>query len=265
MATFYGKYRGAVVANLDPLKLGRIQVQVPAIHGEETVWAMPCVPLAGRQSGFVISPEVGAHVWVEFEGGDPAYPIWSGCFWGNDEHPAMEEQRTPDAQLALIIPGFSLRVGTEIKGGMTIALTNPLVETEIKIEATVDGLQITRGKATASITDGGVVVEFKERNDITTLAVRQDGVQLAHATNHLKLGKDLVASIQSETTLKTPKLTVTTGGLPALEMDRSVIKMSAGPASLDLTSDQTAIKHAAASVVLTPAAVNVNNGALEVI
>ncbi|MCC7131454.1 MAG: hypothetical protein IT352_02360 [Gemmatimonadales bacterium] len=265
MATFFGKYRGAVVANIDPLKLGRVKVQVPAVHGEETLWAMPCVPLAGRKSGFVISPEVGAHIWVEFEGGDPAYPIWSGCFWGNDEYPAMEERRTPDARLALIIPGFSLRVGAEVKGGMTIALTNPLVETEIKIEATVDGLMITRGKTTASITNDGVVVEFKERDDITTLAVRQDGVQLAHATNQLKLGKDLVASIQSATTLKTPKLTVTSGGLPALEMDQSTVKLSAGPASLEMNGGHTAIKHAAASVVLAAATVNVNNGALEVI
>ncbi|MBL8985744.1 MAG: hypothetical protein JNJ80_05720 [Gemmatimonadetes bacterium] len=265
MATFFGKYRGAVVANVDPLKLGRIQVHVPAIHGEETVWAMPCVPLAGRQSGFVISPEVGAHVWVEFEGGDPAYPIWSGCFWGNDEHPTMDHKRTPDAQLALIIPGFSLRVGTDFKGGMTIKLTDPLVDTEIKIEATGDGLTITRGKATASITDSGVVVEFKERNDVSTLAVRPNGVLLGHATSQVALGMDLVASIQGATTFKTPKLQVTTGGLPAFEMDRSAIKMSAGPASLDLTSGQTAIKHAAASVVLNAATVNVNNGALEVI
>jgi uncharacterized protein involved in type VI secretion and phage assembly len=27
-------------------------------------------------------PQIGAGVWIEFEGGDPDYPIWSGCFWG---------------------------------------------------------------------------------------------------------------------------------------------------------------------------------------
>jgi len=217
------------------------------------------------RGGLVISPEVGANAWVEFEGGDPDYPIWSGCFWGQTEHPDVAYVRTPDAQLALIIPGFSLQVGTEVKGGMTIALTNPLVETEIRIEATVDGLKITRGKATASISDDGVVVEVKERDDITTLAVRQDGVQLAHGNNQVKLGKDLTATMQSETTLQTPKLTVKTNGLSAFEMDRNAIKLSAGPASLDLTSGQTAIKHAAASVILAAATVNVNNGALEVI
>jgi len=27
-------------------------------------------------------PPIGAGVWVEFEQGDPDFPIWSGCRWG---------------------------------------------------------------------------------------------------------------------------------------------------------------------------------------
>jgi hypothetical protein len=27
-------------------------------------------------------PQIGAGVWIEFEQGDPDYPIWVGCFWG---------------------------------------------------------------------------------------------------------------------------------------------------------------------------------------
>jgi Type VI secretion system/phage-baseplate injector OB domain len=34
---------------------------------------------------------VGANVWVECEGGDPNYPIWSGCFWGIGEMPAVPQ------------------------------------------------------------------------------------------------------------------------------------------------------------------------------
>jgi hypothetical protein len=26
-------------------------------------------------------------VWVEFEGGDPSYPIWVGCFWADGQLP----------------------------------------------------------------------------------------------------------------------------------------------------------------------------------
>jgi uncharacterized protein involved in type VI secretion and phage assembly len=80
---FYGKYRGTVFNNLDPLQLGRIQVMVPDVWGlTPSSWAMPCVPIAGKQEGTFFVPQIGAGVWVEFEQGEPDYPIWVGGFWG---------------------------------------------------------------------------------------------------------------------------------------------------------------------------------------
>lgn len=80
---FYGKYRGTVVQNVDPEQRGRIQVMVPDVSGLiPSTWAMPCVPVAGKQSGSWFVPQIGAGVWIEFEQGDPDYPIWTGCFWG---------------------------------------------------------------------------------------------------------------------------------------------------------------------------------------
>lgn len=79
---YYGKYRGNVVNIVDPLKLGRVQVAVPAIIGNaQANWALPCLPAAGHQAGLYYLPTVGANVWVEFEGGDPNHPIWTGGFW----------------------------------------------------------------------------------------------------------------------------------------------------------------------------------------
>jgi hypothetical protein len=80
---YYGKYRGLVVENIDPEQIGRVLVQVPDVLGEiPSSWAMPCVPAAGIQSGVFIVPPIGSQVWVEFEQGDPDYPIWTGGFWG---------------------------------------------------------------------------------------------------------------------------------------------------------------------------------------
>lgn len=90
MTDFFGKYRGTVVNNTDPLQQGRIQVSVPSVLGDgQLSWAMPCVPYAGEGVGFFAIPPLGANIWVEFEGGNPEYPIWSGCFWGTGEVPAM--------------------------------------------------------------------------------------------------------------------------------------------------------------------------------
>jgi uncharacterized protein involved in type VI secretion and phage assembly len=80
---FYGKYRGTVTVNVDPEQRGRIMAMVPDVLGLiPSSWAMPCFPIAGKQQGTYFIPQIGAGVWVEFENGDPSYPIWTGCFWG---------------------------------------------------------------------------------------------------------------------------------------------------------------------------------------
>lgn len=88
---YYGKYRGTVINNIDPLQIGRILVMVPDVSALlPTSWAMPCVPIAGKQMGTFVVPQVGAGVWIEFEQGDPDYPIWVGGYWGTvAEVPAL--------------------------------------------------------------------------------------------------------------------------------------------------------------------------------
>jgi len=91
MEKYYGKYRGLVLNNLDPMQKARLLVQLPDVLGVSTSsWAMPCVPFAGVQAGVYVLPAVGAGVWIEFEGGDPDYPIWTGGFWSTAaEVPAL--------------------------------------------------------------------------------------------------------------------------------------------------------------------------------
>jgi uncharacterized protein involved in type VI secretion and phage assembly len=79
---YFGKYRGIVLNNTDPMQVGRLMVEVPAFSGLfPSKWAMPCFPLAGKQMGAWMLPHIGAAVWVEFEQGDPDYPIWTGGFY----------------------------------------------------------------------------------------------------------------------------------------------------------------------------------------
>ena len=90
MSEYFGKYRGKVVNNVDPEQRGRIQVMVPSVFGDVTLnWAMPSVPYAGMQAGLFAIPPPQANVWIEFEGGNPEFPIWGGCFWGLGETPSM--------------------------------------------------------------------------------------------------------------------------------------------------------------------------------
>src|ERR1700733_6526660 len=84
---FYGKYRG-VVQEVDASTC-RIKATVPAVYGDvESGWCLPCVPYAGPGVGIAFLPEVGSAVWIEFEGGDVSFPIWTGGFWREGEVPS---------------------------------------------------------------------------------------------------------------------------------------------------------------------------------
>jgi uncharacterized protein involved in type VI secretion and phage assembly len=112
---FFGKYRGVVINNIDPLLIGRIQVQVsdvPTLF--PPTWAMPCVPVGGIQNGLFTVPPIGAGVWVEFEQGDPDYPIWVGCYWGSTaEVPALAK---------LVPPGvWGLTIQSMLQNGLQVS------------------------------------------------------------------------------------------------------------------------------------------------
>ena len=111
---YSGKYRGVVMNNIDPMQMGRIMVQVPDVTGLATSsWAMPCVPVAGIQTGMYAIPIIGSGVWIEFEQGDPDYPVWVGCFWGSAaEVPALSRTVPP------AVPGITFQ--TPLQNGLTI-------------------------------------------------------------------------------------------------------------------------------------------------
>jgi len=84
---FYGKYRG-VVTDTDAATM-RVKASVPAVLGGiSSGWAAPCVPYAGPQVGFFMLPDLGSGVWIEFEGGDVSFPIWTGCYWNSGDIPS---------------------------------------------------------------------------------------------------------------------------------------------------------------------------------
>lgn len=150
MKEFYGKYRGKVEQNLDPEQRGRIQVSVPAVLGEGSLsWAMPCAPFAGSGVGLFAVPPVGANVWVEFEGGDPDYPIWSGGFWGLGETPAV-----PALPFVKVFKtdGLTLKLDdTPGAGGFSVEVGPPVVPVPLTLTMTASGIELVNGGAKVSL------------------------------------------------------------------------------------------------------------------
>jgi uncharacterized protein involved in type VI secretion and phage assembly len=114
---FYGKYRATVLNNVDPMQIGRIQVIVPDVSTVlPTSWALPCFPTGGIQMGVVSVPLIGAGVWVEFEQGDPDYPIWVGCYYGEAAEVPLLSHLAPPA-----IPAITMQ--TALQNGIIISDT----------------------------------------------------------------------------------------------------------------------------------------------
>ncbi len=144
--TFYGKYRGIVTDNNDPLSMGRIRAQVLDVLGDdESGWALPCVPFAGNGMGFYAIPDVGARIWIEFEQGDPDYPIWTGCWWGSqDELPdeASDIQKvvikTKNGQIIVLDDAEAGAITIQTAGGQKIVMNSESIKIDNAMDATIE-------------------------------------------------------------------------------------------------------------------------------
>lgn len=131
---FFGKFRGLVKDNQDPLNLGRIKASVPEILLDtDTGWALPAAPYAGDGVGVYTVPEPGAGVWIEFEAGDVSRPIWTGCWWGDNQLPKDESgsDTKPSRKIIRTTDGLLLAFND---GGKTISVSDSSGDNIIKIE-----------------------------------------------------------------------------------------------------------------------------------
>ena len=104
---FTSIYRGTVMENDDADQPGgrllRIQVHVKQVFGEQInvedlPWAWPAAAnyggsrLGGFPYGIVSLPPIGSEVWVMFENGNPARPVYLGSVYGTKD----ASPETPD-------------------------------------------------------------------------------------------------------------------------------------------------------------------------
>ena len=155
---FLGKYRGTVVQNDDPKKIGRVQVIVPDVSNVAlTSWAMPCLPISGIQTGMFAIPPIGSGVWIEFEQGDPDYPIWVGGWWGSAAEMAPTALSSPPATPNVVLQTLgqnSVTVFGAPGGGITIS-SGPVADpSSPKILISQAGIVITDGVGTITFAKG---------------------------------------------------------------------------------------------------------------
>ncbi|HLH37280.1 MAG TPA: phage baseplate assembly protein V [Alloacidobacterium sp.] len=143
---YYGKYRGQVTDNSDPLNLGRIRATVPRVLGvEQTGWALPAFIYGGAsEQGLFAVPDVGAGVWIEFEGGDLSYPIWTGTWFTSGDIP---ESAQPGKKVFKTKAGHKMVLDDD---GGTLEITDSNGNTVSMDSSTV---KVAAGNATKVVID----------------------------------------------------------------------------------------------------------------
>jgi uncharacterized protein involved in type VI secretion and phage assembly len=150
---YFGKYRGIVEEVGEDENLGKITAKVPAVYGEEnSPWAYPCVPFAGKNHGFVVLPEKGDGVWIEFEAGNPSRPIWTGCWWADGEIPKPSGKDTrvfaTSGGHKVILDDADKKLQILHSGGAEITMTNDDITLKIgstQIVLSSSGVNINNG------------------------------------------------------------------------------------------------------------------------
>ncbi len=151
---YFGKYRGVVTDPDDREGLGRIKARVPAIYGDEqeSPWCLPVAPFAGDSHGFLLLPQKGDGVWIEFEAGNISHPLWTGSWWGKKEMPdAMGVNRyalTTPKGLQILLDDDASKLQLRHPGGAEITLTDSGILIKFRkaqVELSSAGVSVNQG------------------------------------------------------------------------------------------------------------------------
>jgi hypothetical protein len=148
---YFGKYTGIVKDNSDPEKLGHLKVTVPAIFPEdEEMVAVPALPY-----GFFFVPETDTKVWVEFEGGDPGYPLWTGVQYVKGDW-AKEAEADPPTLRVVKTPGGHLLIFDDDAGSIELRLGD--ADTSLVLDDSGIALKDGNGNK-ITFASGGITIE----------------------------------------------------------------------------------------------------------
>jgi uncharacterized protein involved in type VI secretion and phage assembly len=183
---YFGKYTAFVKDNADPENRGRLRLTVPAVLGSTVVsgWALPCAPFGGQAGqGLFFIPDSGAGVWVEFEGGDPDYPIWVGTFWskpgGTTEVPKPADSQSPPTSKIIATQKHIIEFA-DADGSEAITITDSTNKNVVTLDANGISIEDQNGNV-ITLTSSGVDVADGNGNEIS---LTSSGVDITDANGN---------------------------------------------------------------------------------
>lgn len=229
---YFGKYRGIVKDNRRNNVYGQIDVSVPSIFpAEEVVHATPALPF-----GYFFVPETGANVWVEFEGGNPDLPLWTGLVYTDDQYAAEAKVDPPQSRVIKTAAGH-LVVFNDKDGEASIQVKDGANGHEILLNG--DGIQVTDGVNSGQVItldSAGVSITDKNTNEVV---LDSSGVSVTDANqNKVTLaasGITVETAAGAKITITAAMLTVECPGAVQIKGNPIMLSSSAALPVLRLT------------------------------
>lgn len=148
---FYGVTAGRVINVLDPLMLGRVQVQLPFIDSLDlSPWARVATLMAGPTVGSYFLPNMGDEVLIAFEQGDVNVPYVIGSLWNAMSPPPLPSP-LPQVRLLKTLAQNQIMI-TDIPP--TITINTPTAV----INLSPAGVTIATGTSLVNVTPAGVAI-----------------------------------------------------------------------------------------------------------
>lgn len=224
---YYSFYPGIVIDNEDPEMKGRILVTAPTITGNEALpdWAVPITP-AGVGHGFFHPPEIGDGVWICFELGDLAYPMYCGGWWAKEDGRTLETptdcQVTPPTTRGWFSPA-----------GHGVAFNDKTGELQVKMQWKQKGSSSSEDKYSFIVMDKNGSIQIQNhkgtmmflnaedgKEGVTIVdehgnmyASDKDGIKMAQSDGTFaELKKDAITLSGKEVTIAAEAFSASTGG-----------------------------------------------------
>jgi hypothetical protein len=211
---YYGVTVGKVINPLDPMTLGRVQVQLPFIDSLDlSPWARVAVPMAGLLHGTYFIPNLDDEVLVAFEHGDVNAPYIIGCLWNAMAPPPLSSP-LPQIRAIRTLTGNQI-VFTEAPPSVTIQ-TAPTPPVTIPAPPTPTGPYQTIMLSSAGI-------QIMSPTPIQIMS--PTGIQIVAGANIINLTPDGI------TITGTPNLNLTATGAvnitgPAINITGGLVKIN---------------------------------------
>ena len=237
---YFAKYTGVVKDNRDADKLGILQVSVPTIFpAEELVPARAALPF-----GVYFVPENETRVWVEFEGGDPEFPLWTGV-----QHAAgtwaEEAAKNPPTVRAVKTVSGHLLIFDDTDGAESVTITDGKNAHTLKFDK--DGVKLTDGKnghvivldsSGVKITDGknsheielsSSAVDIKHGGGMAKVTLEASGVKAEAGASKLEIGAAM-AKVDG------PVVLLGAGAMPVLHVGDMGVGNLGAPVPITITT-----------------------------